>query len=168
MGVDSRWVTGDGSICYSAMPKLWTASTKAGGQVAVASAGGSNVAQLARLAVDWSVIDDSGPLELLERSIAVGIVAQLRDAIPKIDEQRGTLLVGVSGRIFEVQIGAAIQADEFLDSYSSIGSGWQTAAGSLFETAVTMPDEPMLRVERALLAASYVHSDVAPPFHFAS
>ncbi|WP_240351085.1 hypothetical protein [Streptomyces olivoreticuli] len=80
-------------------------------------------------------------------------------------EQGGTFLVGIYGRLFIVY--SDYQVAEPADGYAAVGCGNEFALGALHatETANLGPRE---RLTVALTAASHHGTDVSPPFTYAT
>jgi ATP-dependent protease HslVU (ClpYQ) peptidase subunit len=75
------------------------------------------------------------------------------------EELGGTFLLGYKGKLYSV-------ADDFqittsADDYMACGSGWEIALGALYATPTL---DPILRINRALAAASHFHVTVRDPF----
>ena len=75
-------------------------------------------------------------------------------------ETAGTFLVGVRGRLFEID--NDYQVGEPLDGYAAVGCGAEIAVGSLFTSTDTNPHS---RVLTALQAAERHSAGVRGPFH---
>jgi ATP-dependent protease HslVU (ClpYQ) peptidase subunit len=77
-------------------------------------------------------------------------------------ETGGVFLVGVRGRLFEIE--SDFQVGERVRPYAAIGSGMDVALGSLF----TSSGDPGRRLQAALLAADEFTTTVCGPFVFSS
>lgn len=73
------------------------------------------------------------------------------------------LIVGIDGRLFEIQ--SHIQAMEWYEDYMALGSGSKYAMGSLNTTAI-FDIEPKERLRLALEAAEKYALSVAKPFQY--
>jgi hypothetical protein len=80
----------------------------------------------------------------------------------KEQEEGGTFLVGVSGRLFRVCDN--YQVGEAAGHYDAIGCGGQAACGALFATAGM---DPMRRLGKAMEAAEHLSAGVRGPFMIA-
>lgn len=80
-------------------------------------------------------------------------------------EQAGTFLVGVHGRLFVIQ--GDYQVGEPADGYAAVGCGDELALGALHATA-TLDMPPRDRVATALAAADHHSAGVAGPYTYAS
>lgn len=79
-------------------------------------------------------------------------------------EQAGTFLVGVAGRLFT--LGSDYQVGESAAPYAAVGCGEDLALGALHATAgLTL--KPRRRLAVALAAAEYHNAGVAGPFTYA-
>jgi hypothetical protein len=78
-------------------------------------------------------------------------------------DQGGVFLVGVAGRLFEIE--ADYQVGEPVDGYAAIGCAQNIALGSLWMTRGTK-HAPAMRLHWALSAAAHHSSGVAPPFTY--
>lgn len=75
------------------------------------------------------------------------------------EEQENRFIVGVEGRLFEIDESYAVC--ELTDGMVAIGSGVEFALGSLHST---VGEDPKIRVEKALAAAAYYCPTVSEPF----
>lgn len=80
-------------------------------------------------------------------------------------EEGGTFLVGVQGRLFTVH--DDYQVGEAVDGYAAVGCGEEPALGALFATA-HMGMGPDERLELALEAAERFSAGVRAPFAYTS
>lgn len=76
-------------------------------------------------------------------------------------EEGGSFLVGVRGRLFE--IGEDYQVGELVDGYTAVGCGAEIALGALHATGNTGMS-PERRAIAALEAAAHFSTGVRPPF----
>ena len=81
------------------------------------------------------------------------------------EEYGGAFLVGLKGRLFEID--NVFQVGESVIGYAAAGCGDDIALGSLFTSNDTGMD-PEDRIHTALKAASSFSTSVAPPFHILS
>lgn len=80
-------------------------------------------------------------------------------------EQGGSFLVGVSGRLFDIS--SDYQVGELADGYTATGSGWEVALGALYASdGIGMSASD--RVHLALSAAANFCTGVRPPFTIVS
>ncbi|MEZ0074205.1 hypothetical protein [Planotetraspora sp. GP83] len=79
-------------------------------------------------------------------------------------ESGGTFLVGVSGRLFEIE--DDYQVGESADGFAAVGGGAALALGALHATA-DLGMEPSERLQRALAAAERFNNGVRGPFVYA-
>ncbi len=79
-------------------------------------------------------------------------------------EQAGTFLVGIHGRLFSVY--DDYQVAEHADDYAAVGCGDDLALGALHATAGLLP--PRRRLAAALAAAEHHSAGVAGPYVYAS
>jgi hypothetical protein len=90
---------------------------------------------------------------------------QTTDNPQGMDMVDGGLLVGVSGRLFEV--GMSFQCTESIDPFTAIGSAAQIACGALhalrnqFRSPVPPPEQ---QLQIALEAAARFNASIRPPF----
>lgn len=82
--------------------------------------------------------------------------------IEKNRETGGNFLVGVSGRLFEIE--GDFQVTEESQGYAAVGSGALVALGSLYATGY-LAQSTRKRVELALEAAEFFTPSVRGPFH---
>jgi hypothetical protein len=75
-------------------------------------------------------------------------------------ESGGVFLVGVRGRLFEID--DDYHAREMLEQYDAVGSGVSVALGSLYSTT---GQDPETRIRVALEAAEQFVTSVRAPFH---
>lgn len=80
-------------------------------------------------------------------------------------EEGGTFLVGVAGRLFTVH--SDYQVGEAADGYAAVGCGDELALGALFATEQTQLS-PQERLELALEAAERFSAGVRAPFAYMS
>lgn len=78
-------------------------------------------------------------------------------------EEAGTFLVGVAGRLF--QIDSDYQVGEPADEYAAVGCGDELALGALHATA-TLELKPRARLTAALAAATHHSSGVSAPYTY--
>ena len=76
------------------------------------------------------------------------------------DTNDSQLIIGVNGRLFEIDAGN-FDVCELVDDVVSIGSGVEFALGSLHSTT---GEDHKIRVQKALEAASYYCQSVSAPF----
>ncbi len=76
-------------------------------------------------------------------------------------ETGGNFLVGVEGRIFNIQ--SDLQIAESVEPYDSVGAGYPYSLGYLYKNTDGTPKQ---RVKGALEAAVYFSAAVRPPFHY--
>ena len=88
-----------------------------------------------------------------------GFLTQFRDGD---DSTKTRLLVGVRGRLFEMQ--SDFQMGELETNYNAIGSGSPEALGSLFSTRDW--EDPLARLTEALTASTYFNPGVRHPFFY--
>lgn len=81
----------------------------------------------------------------------------------KEQEEGGTFLAGVAGRLFIV--GSDYQVGEPASGCAAVGCGDRAALGALFATA---GGKPRARLETAMSAAEHLSAGVRGPFAFAS
>lgn len=79
-------------------------------------------------------------------------------------EKGGLFLVGYKGRLFTID--SDFQVGEQLSGYASVGSGQETALGSLYTSERLRHTDPQQRIEMALSAATYFTTSVLPPFQY--
>jgi ATP-dependent protease HslVU (ClpYQ) peptidase subunit len=118
------------------------------------------------------VVPDRGDADL-EQWMCTAFVDAVRKALKdggyasKKDETEsaGCFLVGINGRLFEVQ--SDYQVAEQLEPWTATGSGEQLAVASLWTSAhvVGLRDQPEARVRLALQAAASYCTTVRGPFH---
>lgn len=84
-------------------------------------------------------------------------------AIESNREKGGCFLVGVRGRLF--QIDSDFQVGEHLNGMAAVGCGESYAYGSLFAQRDTKMDAPE-KLENALEAAAFFSGGVVAPFNF--
>ncbi|MFB7273986.1 hypothetical protein [Streptomyces sp. NPDC056244] len=80
-------------------------------------------------------------------------------------EQAGTFLVGVRGRLFAID--SDYQVGEALDGYAAVGAGDEFALGALHATA-DLPMKPRVRLAAALAAADHHSAWVCAPYTYAA
>lgn len=83
--------------------------------------------------------------------------------VEKNREAGGNFLVGVTGRLFEIE--SDFQVNEELQQYGACGSGSQLALGSL-HTSLNRGFGPRSRLQLALDAAEFFSPKVRGPFHY--
>jgi ATP-dependent protease HslVU (ClpYQ) peptidase subunit len=112
------------------------------------------------------------PEEDLHRFMVTTFVDALRDCLKsggyqKTDNGRdegGTFLVGVAGRLFQIQ--ADYHVGEAADPFSACGCGANVALGALYATSTV--NDPTERLTIALGAAERFSNGVRGPFAFVS
>jgi hypothetical protein len=117
----------------------------------------------------WSFKPPKPPADHLDRFMSTTLVDAARDALKsagwatkdKEQEEGGTWLVGVAGRLFTVY--ADYQVAESADCYVAVGCGAQVAHGVLYATP-TLP--PRRRLQLALEAAERHSAGVRGPFRY--
>ena len=95
-------------------------------------------------------------VDALRNTLKTGGVAEKRNEA----EVGGTCLVGIHGRLFEIE--ADYQVGEAACGYSAIGSGGPVARGSLFSTK---GNDPKDRIQLALRSAEEHAVGVRGPFN---
>ncbi|CAM3463178.1 hypothetical protein G4177_06195 [Corallococcus sp. ZKHCc1 1396] len=103
----------------------------------------------------------------LERYLVVDFVDALRGVLTERgwarkqngQEEGGTFLVGVSGRLFRID--SDYQVGEARDGFDAVGCGSEAARGALFASSGLKPDA---RVRLALRAAERCNAGVRGPF----
>lgn len=124
--------------------------------------------QLIRYAFEMPPPPDN--LDDLHRHMCTTWVTALRDCLFKggwairddCREIGGTFLVGVKGRLFEVN--SDFQVGESANGYAAAGCGEEIALGALYATAHL---EPEVRILTALAAAEHHSAGVRTPFTIA-
>jgi hypothetical protein len=120
----------------------------------------------------WHILELTGEtlhVAHLDRFMSTTLVDAARDALKtagwatkdKEQEEGGTWLVGVAGRLFTVY--ADYQVAESADGYVAVGCGAQVAHGVLYATP-SMP--PRRRLQLALEAAQRHSAGVRGPFRY--
>lgn len=107
----------------------------------------------------------------LDRFMATTFVDAIRETLKtggwlrkdSDQEQGGTFLVGIHGRLFE--IASDFQVGEAADKYAAVGCGDELALGALYATAQTQLG-PRKRVRLALEAAAHFSAGVRGPFTY--
>lgn len=123
--------------------------------------------QLLRHAFDAPTPD----VDDLDRFMATTFIDSVRKCLQmggwaskeKDQEEGGTFLVGVAGRLFRVC--SDYQVGESVDGFEAVGCGGDTALGSLHTTALT-GHNPHGRVTLALQAAERFSAGVRGPFAY--
>lgn len=77
------------------------------------------------------------------------------------EKEGGTFLFGYRGNLYKID--SDFQVAEAADKYDACGSGADFALGSLFSTKNV--DDPLLRIKKALQAASTYAIGVEPPYY---
>lgn len=106
----------------------------------------------------------------LDHHMATGFINTVRTALKdggwasRKDEQEqgGNFLVGVAGRLYEIE--SDYHIGRSASGYLACGSGWSLAMGSLHTTQAITAMSPAERVRVALEAAACHCTTVAPPF----
>lgn len=91
------------------------------------------------------------------------IHSELKDSEEEIENNNGPYLVGVGGRLFEIQ--EDFQVAELLDGCHAIGAGGAYALGSLYSTKGQDTEK---RLNMALDAAVHYNASVRKPYHILS
>lgn len=116
-------------------------------------------------------LDPPEPDGDLERFMSTTFVDAVRDPLrdggwlrkERDQEEGGTFLVGVRGRLFCVE--SDFQVGEALDGYAAVGCGAELALGALYATASTRRT-PRARLGLALEAAERYSAGVRGPFAY--
>jgi hypothetical protein len=159
LGGDSAGVSG-WDLTVRADPKVFTV-----GPYAIGFTTSFRMGQVLR----WSFKPPKPPADHLDRFMSTTLVDAARDALKtagwatrdKEQEEAGTWLVGVAGRLFAIH--ADYQVAEPADGYTAVGCGAQVAHGVLYATP-TMP--PRRRLQLALEAAERHSAGVRGPFRY--
>jgi ATP-dependent protease HslVU (ClpYQ) peptidase subunit len=155
MGGDSLCCWGDSHECdILAHPKVWLRNS-----VLYGAAGDVRIFQVLQRLWTAPVPDNTDPFTWVTREIA----PNLKKLLTEHEIGDPELLVGLSGRLFEVS--ANYTVTENTSGYSAVGSGRQVAKGSLHSTA-KLKITPERRIRMALEAAEFHLSGVRGPFHF--
>jgi 20S proteasome alpha/beta subunit len=80
------------------------------------------------------------------------------------EEKDSSIIIGYDGKIFYIEPDWHVGHDS--TKYHAIGSGTQTALGSLYSTS--SHEDPLSRIEIALSAAEAFSSTVRRPYHYLS
>ncbi|WP_299537946.1 hypothetical protein [uncultured Streptomyces sp.] len=80
-------------------------------------------------------------------------------------EEGGTFLVGVAGRLFQIE--SDFQVGESVDGYAAVGCGYDLARGALHATA-GLRLAPRERLTAALAAATHHSAGVSAPYTYAA
>ncbi|MFD4258203.1 hypothetical protein ACFWR9_11370 [Streptomyces sp. NPDC058534] len=111
--------------------------------------------------------------EQLEKFMATTFIDAVRETLKaggwlrkdSEQEEGGTFLVGVAGRLFIVR--DDFQVGEAADGYAAVGCGEEIAVGALYATA-KLDMDPAVRVVCALSAAERFSAGVRRPFTLVS
>lgn len=104
----------------------------------------------------------------LTKYMVVDFVDALRKCLKRAGSSRkdddeesfsGEIMVGVRGRLFVIY--ADYQVAEVKNGVQAIGCGREYALGSMFST---VGQDPLVRINKALEAASFYSAGVKPPF----
>lgn len=101
-------------------------------------------------------------MDCAERNKLVVEVSKEQDGSDS-DNDVADLIVGINGRLFEVQ--SHVQAVEHYSNYIALGSGLKFALGSL-HTTEKLDIQPKERLKLALEAASKYAMSVGKPFNY--
>jgi ATP-dependent protease HslVU (ClpYQ) peptidase subunit len=163
------WIGGD-----SAASNSWTIHSRAdakvfrNGHAVFGTSGSIRAAQLVEhaLVVPDAIVGDVAKYMCTTFVDSVRECWKAGGAAQKLNEVEsgGIFLVGMFGRLFEIQ--GDYQVAEQIEPWTAIGSGKEVALGSLWSTAhvVGLRDQPGARVRLALQAAANYSIGVRGPF----
>lgn len=127
--------------------------------------GSYRMGQLLRYEFSTPAIDG---MDLMQYMVTK-FVESLRNCFEKnkFTDNEWIFLIGSAGRLFTIY--RDYQVAESVDNYSSCGSGWMLARGSLYTTGqIANNMSPESRIEMALQAAEKYNTGVRGPFHIMS
>jgi ATP-dependent protease HslVU (ClpYQ) peptidase subunit len=161
------WLAGDSAVSSDwDLTILASAKVCANGPYVLGFTGSLRMAQLLRYSLSPPVPGTADLHEFVCTAFIDAVRACLKDGgwatKDKEQEEGGTFLVGVRGRLFVVSNDYGVT--EPVDSYAAIGCGDQLALGALFATADN-PDQSV-RLRIALSAAERFSNGVRGPFTF--
>lgn len=167
LGADSALVGGSWNLTISAQSKVFHA-----GPYVIGTSGSTRFAQILRYA-----FEPPAPTGDLHRLMVTGFVDAMRATLKEHGAtDTGTsresttdssfALVGVHGRLFEIQSDYQVQANA--DEFAAIGCGFDLALGALHATERLPRMAPRRRLSIALEAAERFSAGVASPFAYVS
>ena len=169
MGGDS--LTSGSPATIRKEPKVFVRKDQAGNEWIMGTSGSANLHDIVRFVMPLPV--KKAPrgkklhafivcefVPLLKNTVAKAGLLQKKDGADKLD---GSVLVGVNGKIFYVGNNFCITEER--ENFVAIGSGGESAAGSLFRASKDGFKDPEKEIRNALGAAERFASTVRGPFH---
>ena len=172
IGVDSAATAGQ-SLDLVGVDNNKVFRKKAGdGLCLIAASGKARFLQILECHVDLPALPNSRDQKAMMRWVVVSVIDAVRLKLKEqgmmttkdgFDEAPGSFLLGVCGRLYEIDGGLFVKA--IIDTYAAIGSGATEARGALFAiTKLKIRCNPETAIRTALKAAERFTPTVRAPF----
>lgn len=157
---DSAHANDEFQIVTSPIPKVFRV-----GEFAIGCTGSVRVSQLLGYTFKPHTIPNDFDLTLYMVDVFVMMLKECLRADGQKEDNLladSCLMVGVRERLFVIY--NDFQLEEVYIGYNAIGSAANVALGSLHSTRYLIDDDPQLRLQKALEAATEHNASIRPPF----